>query len=271
MNYLLNILILLLIVSITQISSAQSSILCDRNSNQNFIRFSKGIAPLNHQTLQVLSWNVLKFERPNSFEDLVVLASTADITFIQESMHSSGLEKNFTEKISMDWTFFKSFCKNNGASGVQTGTRFQQLDVEMRKSPAVEPIVKTPKVTGFSTVEIQGKKVLLVNIHGLNANTGKDFEKHMDQAASVIAKFNGPVIWAGDFNTWSPTRTIYLINIAKKMGLQLLIPAVDNRKLKLDHILVRGFKMVSLEILDTYQSSDHFPVRAELEFSPGNH
>lgn len=246
---------------------ASPSALCESDAKK-LIQFSEGITVRSENTIEVLTWNVLKFQREKSFSDMTYLTSKSDIAFIQESIHSVEIQNQFAKNISMDWTFYKSFCRDYGASGVQIGTRFIQQQVQAIKAPALEPIVNTPKVTGFSTIEIKGVKVLLVNIHGLNANQGLDFERHIDQIYEIISKFDGPVIWAGDFNTWNPIRTLYLKNKAEKLGMTLLKPKVDNRKMKLDHIVVRGFIVKSVSILDTYNSSDHWPVRAELEFSP---
>ncbi len=246
-----------------QFVEASPSALCD--SNDSLVRFSNSIVPTETKTIEVLTWNVLKFKRENSFLDFTSLTGKADVAFIQEAIHSAELQSKTAQSVSMDWTFFKSFCREYGASGVQTGTRYPQLDADAMLAPAVEPVVNTPKVTGFSVVEISGRKVLLINVHGLNANKGLDFEKHMDQIVEVAAKFEGPIIWAGDFNTWSPARLTYLKNKAQSIGMVLLVPETDTRKLKLDHILVRGFKAKSVKVLDTYQSSDHWPVTAELE------
>lgn len=255
--------IVLGLIFCAQLAKANPSVLCD--SNDSLVRFSNSIVPSETQTIEVLTWNVLKFKRENSFSDFTNLTGKADIAFIQEAVHTSELQNKTAQSVSMDWTFFKSFCREYGASGVQIGSRYPQLDADALLAPALEPVVNTPKVTGFSEVEISGRKVLLINVHGLNANKGLDFEKHMDQIVEVAAKFEGPIIWAGDFNTWNPARLTYLKTKAQSIGVTLLVPETDNRKLKLDHILVRGFKAKSVKILDTYQSSDHWPVTAELE------
>lgn len=248
------------------LANANPSVLCENNIGEKLIQFSNQILPRNEKTIEVLTWNVLKFKRDNSFSDLMTLAGKSDIAFVQEAVHSQEIQKNTAKDASMDWTFFKSFCRDYGATGVQTGTRFLQQSVEAILAPAIEPIVNTPKVTGYSTIEIQGVKVLLINVHGLNANKGLDFEKHMDQIYEEAKLFLGPIIWAGDFNTWNPLRIAYLNAKAKALGMTLLKPEKDHRKQKLDHILVRGFNVKSVTVLDTYLTSDHFPVRAELEF-----
>lgn len=251
----------------TQLTWANPSALCETNAEEKLVQFFQSVTPRQEKAIEVLTWNVYKFKKENSFSDLVSLANKSDIAFVQEAVHSQNFQDNAAKSVSMDWTFFKSFCRDYGATGVQTGSRFPQTQVEAVLAPGLEPIVNTPKVTGFSTVEIQGAKVLLINVHGMNANKGLDFEKHMDQIHEVAKEFQGPIIWAGDFNTWNPVRTAYLNAKAKALNMTMLKPEVDNRKLKLDHIIVRGFKAKSVTILENFVSSDHFPVRAELELS----
>lgn len=262
----LNIVVSLIFVA--QIAHANPSMLCEEGATAKLVQFSNQISLRQGKTIEVLTWNVLKFKRENSFSDLMNLSNKSDIAFVQEAVHSQDLQTSAAQSVAMDWTFFKSFCRDYGATGVQTGTRFPQQKVEAVLAPGIEPIVNTPKVTGYSVIEIQGVKVLLINVHGLNANKGLDFEKHMDQIYEEAKLFFGPIIWAGDFNTWNPLRMAYLNAKAKALGMTILKPEVDNRKQKLDHIIVRGFKAKSVTVLDTYLTSDHFPVRAELEFAP---
>ncbi|MCM2353808.1 MAG: endonuclease/exonuclease/phosphatase family protein [Pseudobdellovibrio sp.] len=255
------------VLFLTQLAWSNPSVLCETNADEKFVQFSQSVIPRQEKTIEVLTWNVYKFKKENSFSDLVSLANKSDIALVQEAVHSQELQTNAAQNVSMDWTFFKSFCRDYGATGVQTGSRFPQVEVEAILAPGLEPVVNTPKVTGFSTVEIHGAKVLLINVHGMNANKGLDFEKHMDQIYEVAKDFQGPIIWAGDFNTWNPVRTAYLNAKAKALNMTVLKPEVDNRKLKLDHIIVRGFKAKSVTILENVVSSDHLPVRAELELS----
>ncbi|MFN3455477.1 MAG: endonuclease/exonuclease/phosphatase family protein [Pseudobdellovibrio sp.] len=258
----------LFFISFSVLTYAQSSsVLCGATNNRN-IQFTKGIEPRhNTGTIEVVTWNVLKFQRDNSVRDMLSIANASDILFLQEAVHSGNFQNKFELGAGLDWTFYKSFCQfNRSATGVQTGTRFPQLEVKTVVAPGYEPILRTPKVSGLSIIEINSVKILLVNIHGLNFNQGEEFEKHIDQISMIIGQFSGPVIWAGDFNTWNETRMTYLKNTVDSLGLVFLMPKNDNRSEKLDHIIVRGFKAKSIEVLDTYQTSDHFPVRAELEF-----
>ena len=243
-----------------------SSYLCESTNNQ----LSYGSQPQqkNSEIITLTTWNAHKFDDPQFFIDLKRISALNDIIFIQEALHSSGWQKAFTSHMpEFDWSFHKSFCTADMATGVLTGARYPQIPAKTIVSPGKEPVSFTPKVSGVSLVEISGRRVLLINTHALNFNLGSDFEDQVDQIIQLISETQLPVIWAGDFNTWNSGRRSYLFNMAMSVGLDPLIPLDDQRKLKLDHVLVRGFKALKAEVLNQFKSSDHFPVKVTLEFN----
>jgi endonuclease/exonuclease/phosphatase (EEP) superfamily protein YafD len=238
------------------------SYLCATQKNQ--LSFNENIQTLNTSTLTVLSWNAHKFADTQYFIDIKKLSQKSDLVFIQEAMHSSGWQKAFASHMPFDWSFHKSFCTGNQATGVMTGSRYPQMTARTIISSGTEPLSFTPKASAVSFIEFQNKKIMLINTHALNFNLGSDFEDQIDQIIEMISQTDLPIIWSGDFNTWSPGRRSYLFNQAISQGLDPLIPTNDPRALKLDHILVRGFRSLKTKILDQYKSSDHFPVMTEL-------
>lgn len=238
------------------------SYLCSSEKNQ--LSFNTTILPLMKPTLTVLTWNAHKFADDQYFTDLQKLSQKSDLIFIQEAMHSSGWQKAFATNLPFDWSFYKSFCLNDQATGVLTGSRYPLITPLTITSTGTEPILFTPKVSGLSFIQFQNKKIMLINTHALNFNLGSDFEDQIDQIIEVISQTNLPIIWSGDFNTWSDSRRAYLFSQAMSQGLDPLIPKNDPRNLKLDHILVRGFLSLKTEVLNQFESSDHFPVMTEL-------
>ncbi len=244
------------------------SVLCNEQSKADQISFSNSIVSRGPSDLvTVFSWNGQKFQDSQYFYDVKKFSTTSDIIMIQEAMHSAGWQAAFASHMSMSFSFHKSFCDfDNLATGVMTAARYQLEEPLTLTSPGTEPGSFTPKVSGYSTVTINNKKVHLINTHALNFNTGRDFEQQIEQLADFISKLNGPIIWAGDFNTWSPGRKAFLNMHAAKLGLIHLVPSVEPRLLILDHIYVRGFTPVSAEIIEM-DSSDHDPIRAVLKLN----
>lgn len=217
--------------------------------------------------IRLISWNVYKFNRHLIIEDLNNLTKNVDIFFAQESMDDSETlnAAGFFNFLNLD--FFSTFKSNDFFTGVMTAHNFPQVKQIKILSSGAEPITGTPKATGLNLITIQNTEVLLINTHALNFNFGSDFENQISDVSHIIKKFKGPIIWAGDFNTWSESRMHFLLNITNKLDLFPISFKKDLRFLKLDHIFVRGFEVQKAKILNHYYSSDHFPILVELKLN----
>jgi endonuclease/exonuclease/phosphatase (EEP) superfamily protein YafD len=244
----------------------EASILCDEFF-QDHISFSKQLKHRNTSEITLVTWNAHKLEDKNLIPDLKRLSESSDIIFIQEAMHSTKLQNTFSSLFPFSFSFHKSFCTSNKqATGVMSAARFELQNSLTIVSPDTEPLTFTPKVSSYSQLMINNQIVHLINTHALNFNTGSSFERQMDQLAGFISQLSGPVIWAGDFNTWSPGRKNYLNKIAQSLQLEHLKPEKDPRYLILDHIYIRGMTALKTEVLPE-KSSDHAPLRATLKLN----
>lgn len=240
-----------------------TSPLCQDTRNQ--ISFARQIEPRHSSDeLSVVTWNAHKLADPQFIQDLAELSQTSDVMMIQEAMHSTQIQNYFSSHFNFSFSFHKSFCDdNNQATGVMNASRYNLESSLTLVSSRTEPITHTPKVSGYSALDIpEIGTVHIINTHGLNFNTGSKFRQQMNEIAAFIRQLQGPVIWAGDFNTWSPGRKDHLNTRAAELGLTHLRPSGDNRNLKLDHIYVRGLELIRVEMLNNYRSSDHLPIRA---------
>jgi endonuclease/exonuclease/phosphatase (EEP) superfamily protein YafD len=241
---------------------AGNSVLCESANHSLQLSFSSAVQARTSDQLTLIDWNAHKLEDPQFIRDLVQLGQSADIITVQESMHSDVFQQEFLQ-LPFSTSFFKSFCTHNEATGVMSMSRYELEDNKTLVSPDTEPILNTPKVSGYSTFVIpEIGRVHLINTHALNFNLGAKFKHHVDSVAAFIRTLQGPVIWAGDFNTWNDDRKDYLLKRAGELGLTHLNPANDKRGLlKLDHVFVRDLKVVSIEVLSQYKSSDHAPLK----------
>ncbi len=261
----MKILILFIFIFYTAAFASQSELCHDENRVQ--LSFSNSVKTREAETISVVIWNAHKLDDAQFFPDLVGLSQNADLILLQEALHNDELQNKFAIQIPMDFSFFKSFCTlTNTATGVLTASRFKLENNLALISPDTEPITFTPKVSGYSAIEIPGiGKIHILNTHALNFNMGSAFERQMTQLAEFINSLQGPVIWAGDFNTWSPGRRKQLFSLAQKAGLTPLLPRNDSRFLKLDHFFIRELEPQEIIILDNLKSSDHFPVKLILK------
>lgn len=243
--------------------SSLTSPLCQ--STQNQISFARQLE-VRHSSdeLSVITWNAHKLADPQFVQDLSELSESSDVIMIQEAMHSTQIQNYFSSNFNFSFSFHKSFCdRNNQATGVMNASRYTLENNQTLVSSLTEPFTHTPKVSGYSALQIpEIGTVHIINTHGLNFNTGRRFREQMNEISAFIRQLQGPVIWAGDFNTWSPGRKEHLNMRTAELGLTHLRPSGDNRNLKLDHIYVRGLELISVEMLNNYRSSDHLPIRA---------
>lgn len=248
------------------IQAQTNSVLCDQVFNDH-ISFSNQIINRNSSDITLISWNAHKFGDKKFISDLKRLSETSDVIFIQEAMHSTNLQNAFADSFPFSFSFHKSFCDSaKQATGVLSAARYELINTQTIVSPDTEPVTFTPKVSSYSQMVVNNQIVHLINTHALNFNTGSSFERQIDHLASFISQLSGPVIWAGDFNTWSPARKSYLNKVTLSLQLLHLKPATDPRNLVLDHIYIRGMTALKTEVLSE-NSSDHLPMRATLHLN----
>ena len=94
-----------------------------------------------------------------------------------------------------------------------------------------------------------------------------DFKQQLEDAASIMRMHQGPIIFAGDLNTWSDRRQSLLKQTLNKLGLHEAIYLDDKRTkafgLALDQVWVRGVK-IETTVVPELDSSDHNPIIATL-------
>ncbi len=224
--------------------------------------------------INILVWNVYKFNLPNAYSDFRKLAIKKDLILLQENYltektvkeHTSNKPLNKFHHIIAPFVVYKNY-----ETGVSTATRYKYMNTYSLISPVYEPFVRTRKTTSYTYFKVKGLELplLVINVHGINFVRLKTFKKHMEQIFAEIKKHNGPIILAGDFNTHTRGRTKYFLAEAKKYDIELLHPEIDNRFLKLDHILARGLKANFVRLRYDIISSDHLAIEAQLSFKSG--
>ncbi len=229
---------------------------------------SSRIQNLQTDVLRVLVWNVFKYKRDGVYSDLSKLKNQSDLVLLQEAVHRPDIETYFKSHFpDFSQTFFMSFCDSDASAfGVQNGSRFQVLNNQSWPAPDSEPFSTIHKMSGYSEILINGQRVHVVNTHGLNFNAGSPFQRQIDDVAKRLKNVTGPIIWAGDFNTWSNSRMNYLLGVTKKLGLSHVQFKNDPRGLVLDHVFYRGLNLKKSEIIEI-STSDHYPLLVEFSIS----
>jgi endonuclease/exonuclease/phosphatase (EEP) superfamily protein YafD len=211
------------------------------------------------EPIEVLVWNVQKFENPKAINWLD--QTSAHVIITQESIEST--HKQFALSKQAADVFAPGYqTLNNETSGVGIVTRLETLSSCAWQHQ--EPWLLTPKATLVSAVRAADKIMIIVNLHAVNFSIGtSELNNQLEAISAVIGDFKGPVIVAGDFNTWSQSRTQLLIGFAQEHGLQPAVFEPDYRvkpfSYPLDHILTKNLQVIDSRSEEN-EFSDHNPL-----------
>lgn len=227
-----------------------------------------------YEELDLLVWNVLKGQRGSYFrEDFKKLAQEKDFILIQEALMDEHMPKLWTEHFAgYQWSMAQSFQynRNSFTTGVCIGSHLESLKTDYIRARSREMLWLTPKVSLFSEFEINGVRALFVCTHVLNFVTTHAFIRSLEEIALKISLFEGPVVLAGDFNTWNVKRYLAMKEIFHGLRLEHVRFDADQRLLRLDHVFVRGFQIQTAVVHHTISSSDHYPLELKLRLSGGS-
>jgi endonuclease/exonuclease/phosphatase (EEP) superfamily protein YafD len=231
--------------------------------NSTNVQAARGLDP---QNIRLLNWNIQKAGHPALPADLAMLMVDVDLgTFQEARLQAEPVDAlaNYSHAI-----FAQGYTTASQTTGVLTVSKTAPLS--HCQLSHVEPWLGTPKATSFSYFKIEQSpdSLLVVNLHAVNFTVGaSDFQQQIGDAAQRIRAHVGPVVFAGDFNTWNAQRKDSLLELSAELGLEAVVFADDQRVrtlgYALDHILVRDLDVIDSQ---TYQmgSSDHNPLSVVL-------
>jgi len=217
-------------------------------------------------TLEILSWNIQKASNSGWSEDLTALGDGIDLAFIQEA----SLQARIPDVIGgvLHQAFAAGYTTGELETGVMTlSSSSPSLDCTFTSR---EPWLGTPKATSVTEFPLAGReeKLLAINLHAVNFALGlEDFQQQFRALDEVLAAHHGPVILAGDLNTWSSQRQEMVDEFTGKYGLDAISFSPDLRSTvfgrALDHIYVRGMRTLDARVV-AVSTSDHNPLLVSL-------
>ena len=221
---------------------------------------------LDPRAIRVLTWNINKQEDAAWERDLARFIEESDIVLLQEAVLRRPL-RDIVERSRLRWIMASSFMFDAEDVGVLTAARVAPIEVCTLR--AFEPLIRLPKsaVIAWFRLTGGGRTLAVVNIHAINFSSVDPYRSQVEALAAALAGHRGPIVFAGDFNTWNDARTGVLHENADRLGLIEITFATDTRSLffgrQLDHIFVRGLEMIESSSIPV-TSSDHNPVAATL-------
>lgn len=228
---------------------------------------------LDPETIRIVTWNIHKQADAGWRADLRRFAGANDIVLLQEVVLRESLREAI-ESIGMRWTMASSFLYFDEDIGVLTASRVAPM--ASCTSRVVEPLLRLPKSSVVSWYRLRGtaERLAVINVHAINFSLAlPPYREQFELLVAALATHRGPVVLAGDLNTWTDARWEVVQEAARKLGVRAIAFDDDHRTLFLgkqfDHILVRGLDVVDAEVIRV-GSSDHNPVRATLRLRQGN-
>jgi len=220
---------------------------------------------LDPSAIRLLTWNVHKQDDPGWDRDLAQFAKQNDVVLLQEAVLSQPL-RHILEGDGLRWVMASSFIYSDIDIGVITASR--KVPLTSCTQRAVEPLIRIPKSAVISWFRLDGRSdtLAVVNVHAINfAITLGAYQAQLEALADALADHPGPIVFAGDLNTWNQMRNEAVRDVARKLKLTEITYKDDKRTIfmgkQLDHILVRGLELVEGQAIEV-TSSDHNPVRA---------
>lgn len=221
--------------------------------------------------MNLLLWNIYKGKKEVFLQtELKKLGKDIDLFLLQEVVTSPQMLNFWSSHFShLNFEISKSFklIGSDSHTGVGIGYKSKPQWIEYLKTQDREMFLFTPKSSIIAELDHDNKNFLIVCTHLLNFVPTAVFSKSLYQLAARVADYHGPMIFAGDFNTWNYKRYLILKNIMKDLKLEHVEFEDDQRTLKLDHLFIRDFDVLSTKLHSEIKGSDHLPIEAKLQFT----
>lgn len=225
---------------------------------------------LDPENIALLNWNIYKGNSEGWQKDLSSFAQNHDVMTIQEAYLDDELSSLLTTN-NFNWVMKTAFYMGGTAAGVMTAANSSAIHSCGFKN--MEPIIRIPKSTLVSYYNIDGhnKKLLVANIHGINFTLGLTaYREQLLQLFDSVQYHDGPMIVAGDFNSWSDDRMSEVMQLVSKLALSSLEYPVNNKTHvfgnAIDHVFYRQLEPVEKKVWQV-SSSDHNPISVNFRLS----
>jgi len=223
--------------------------------------------------INCLVWNIFKARRTRWADEFSSLIADRNLVLLQESVLNAPSDGLFEQQDGLLWIMARSFRHQASAieHGIKTGCVAPALSQHYYLSPHSEPFSQTRKLllTTEYALANQAQRLLVLNMHAINFVGAVKYAQQLEQVSAAMQSHQGPIILAGDFNTWSDRRLAHFLEVAGNAGLMEAAMTRESRlthlNRHLDHIFYRGLALRSVKSLPQYRSSDHAPIVANFE------
>lgn len=228
-------------------------------------------AGLDPQAIRILSWNIHKEADRGWQDDLRLFGTRNDLVLLQETVLDPAL-RDVIDDQGFRWVMASSFLRSDIDVGVLTASRV--LPLASCTERVVEPMLRIPKSAVITWFALDGRRdsLAVANVHAINFSLSLGaYREQFKAIGDALEHHRGPVILAGDLNTWTAARAGVVQDLVRRLGLTEVRYATDTRSEffghELDHIYTRQLVTVASSAM-AVGSSDHNPVAATLRVAP---
>lgn len=224
------------------------------------------LTSFNPDEIRVSIWNLCKGAGGIMFEhDYRTLCYRSDLILTQEALLSRKSIKTYCEQ-GFEAIHAASYKRRDGLrDGVMTVSRVPAAgEIKRIVCKYPEPLFKTPKVALVKCFDINGssERLMVINIHATLVRLKSAAVEEMEHLLANLPVHEGPILLAGDFNTFTPGYLQAVSGVLNKIGLEYVrIPNDPRPKTQaLDQVFCRGLNIKNLKIDTDIKNSDHFPI-----------
>ena len=214
--------------------------------------------------LNLLVWNIYKQNRSGWQRALEGLSKDAQLVLLQEG----SLKAPFTGWLTQSgWksSHVQAFKAFNVSAGVINLSGSEPI--KACAYTQLEPWLRLPKSALYALYPLSnGQTLAVINIHAVNFTFGvEEYREQLKALKEAVLAHEGPIVIAGDFNSWSGYRMTALLDELKQLGVQKVDFNPDNRTVvmtgyRLDHLFFRGLELIDAKAPVT-DASDHNPLQ----------
>jgi endonuclease/exonuclease/phosphatase (EEP) superfamily protein YafD len=161
---------------------------------------------LDPDAIRVLTWNIHKEGDAGWQRDLDAFVRRHDVVLLQEVVLQDSLRR-IIEDSGMRWVMASSFLYQGNDIGVLTAARVMPQGSCTER--VVEPLIRLPKSAAISWFRVAGlsSTLAVVNVHAINFSLSLGaYRAQFAALGDALAGHQGPIIFAGDLNTWTDAR-----------------------------------------------------------------
>ena len=242
--------------------------------------------------------------------ELSKVSPEIDLLILQEASSSEALYQRLSESwrnfgMTMVVAFEDMVTGEKYGSALISKTKPSPSSFGFRRSRSFDFIIVPQKITVFARFCLAGRdeELLVVNMHSLNFTLKeisnlflllyqkgpqflpfsftevsefikgappKLYQNQLEVLGEILRAHKGPVIFAGDMNTWHEQRDEILRGFVDALDLEEVILENSEERIfpfvgfPMDYIFVRGLLWRSAQVLSDWKGSDHYPLFADL-------